>query len=345
MAYANLLDAACTDKEAAFQRIRDFICKRNGTYDYSVTGIGWTLHDAVYATDEDNCTINDYFVIYSAGESTKDDLYFKCTWVSGYFKIEGYQSWDSTAHTGSTNKYSAANNLTFAEAFADNIWVYGDLDGIILVPKLTSGNTYMCSFGKLDKGWDNQSGTITTCAGALSAGSDVSITVASAPANWAVGKEIYIRTTHNDTMATVKMEKITIKTLAGNVLTADLTNSYTADSALSDHIGYYAQGSNQAASTHYVLMGENGVANQSGAPVLLGLTTGSFDPGFYEDRFFLLPYFLQASSGLHGSIAIFRKVPSFTAGFAIGDVIEEDDGTEWRCFSAYSATIIAVKEV
>ena len=104
MAYANLLEQACTDKEEVFQRLRDFICKRNGTYDYSSTGIGWTLHDAVYATDEDNCASGDYFVIYSAGEGTKEDMYFLVTWATNYINFVAYQSWDNSAHSGSTNK-------------------------------------------------------------------------------------------------------------------------------------------------------------------------------------------------------------------------------------------------
>ncbi len=80
MAYKNLLNIDCADKKEFFCRMRDFICKRNGTYDYSSTGIGWTLHDSSYAVDEDNPAANDWYVICSPGEGGKDDMYFKIAW-------------------------------------------------------------------------------------------------------------------------------------------------------------------------------------------------------------------------------------------------------------------------
>ena len=346
MSYANLTDITCTDKIEFFTRMRDFICKRNGTYDYFATGIGWTLHDFSYAVDEDNPAINDWFVIYSAGEGTKDDLYFKCTWISGYLKFEGYQSWDSTTHAGSTNKYNIANNFTISETGTYILWLYGDLDGIYVINNLLVANCYGVNFGKLAPGWDDLTGEIAFCSSALTAGSDVSITVDSAPAEWAVGREIFIRTTHNDAMTTVKIEKITIKTITGNVITADLSNSYTAGAALSDFVGYYCQGNNQFTSTTYGLISEQCTINTPiGTPIYLSLATGSFDPGQYEDRFYLLDYFYQVASGLAGKNKLIKRVPSFVAGFAIGDVLEECDGTQWRCFQIHSNVHIGIKEV
>ena len=347
MSYANLVNITCTDKTEFFTRMRDFICKRNGTYDYSATGIGWTLHDSSYAVDEDSPAINDWFVIYSAGEGTKDDLYFKCTWVSAYIKFEGYQSWDSTTHAGSTNKYNVANNFTMPETGTYILWLYGDLDGIYVINNLLGGNScYGVNFGKLAPGWDDLTGEIAACSSALTAGSDVRITVDSAPAEWAIGREIFIRTTHDNAMTTVKIEKITIKTITGNVITADLSNSYTAGASLSDFVGYYCQGSNQMASTNYGLISEQGTINAFiGIPRYLALTTEFFNPGQYEDRFYLLDYFYQSALGLAGKNKLIKRVPTFVAGFAIGDILEESDGTQWRCFKVYNGTYIAIKEV
>jgi len=112
---ANLIGLACADKAEAFKRIRDWICKRNGTYDYSVDGLGgWVLHDAVYATDEDTIANNDYFVIRSPGESGDEDLYFQFTYLANYIKIVGYLSWNNSAHTGEIayNSNSIAENIT-----------------------------------------------------------------------------------------------------------------------------------------------------------------------------------------------------------------------------------------
>ncbi len=345
MAYVNLVAQACADKNELFTRMRDFICKRNGTYDYSSEGIGWTLHDSSYATDEDNCAINDWYVIYSPGEGTKEDLYFKVTYISGYIKVEGYQSWDSTTHTGSTNKYNAANNLVLAEAGAKTFWVYGDLDYLMVFNYISTDLYHLVHFGKVVPAWDFQSGTIATCGTTLSAGSDVSIVLDSVPANWAVGKQVFIRTTHNDAMGTVKAEKITIKTLVSNTITADLTNSYTTGSRVSDFVGYMCQGHTNALTTVYFMLGDDGAINQGLSPVNINLTTSNFDPGSLEDKFYLIEVFYQAASDLGGKIAHLRKVPTFVAGLTHLDIMEEDDGTEWRCFRAYNSFYLGVKEV
>ena len=105
MAYANLVNQSCIGfTEEAFQRIRDFICKRNGTYDYSATGIGWTLHDSYYATDEDNCAIGDWFVVKSVGESGDEDLYFKIKWhEADHMSLQGMLYWNAITDTGVVN--------------------------------------------------------------------------------------------------------------------------------------------------------------------------------------------------------------------------------------------------
>lgn len=347
MAYANLVNISCADKIEFFCRMRDFICKRNGTYDYSTTGIGWTLHDSVYAVDEDNPAINDYFVIYSPGESGDDDLYIKCTWISAYLKFEGYQSWDAASHTGSANKYNSANNLTLAETAAKTLWVYGNLDALVCISKLSSSDYRTCYFGKCEPAYADISTTVATCSSTLTSGSDVSITVDAVPSNWAVGKELFIRTSHNDAMGTVELEKITIKTLVSNTITADLTNSYTANSKLSDHIGYICIGSTQLQSTTYALVDAAGnVGNESILQRSPGIPLTDIDPDPYEDRIGMYPVF-YSKNGI-GMIGIFpnaKITPTHNAEFDAEDVLTEDDGTQWRCFQCYSSKYFAFKEV
>ncbi|WP_319577667.1 hypothetical protein [uncultured Desulfobacter sp.] len=346
MTYANLLNVSCVDKVEAFCRIRDFLCKRNGTYDYSLTGIGWTLHDSSYAVDEDNPAVNDWYVIYSGGESTKDDLYFKVTWISGYLKIEGYQSWDNSTHTGSSNKYNIANNETMADSGALTIWVYGDLDSAIIINKLSTSDYRMCLFGKRQPGYSDMTGTIATCSSSLTAGSDVSIAVDSVPTNWAVGKEIFIRTTHNNAVATVKIEKITIKTLVGNTITTDLTNSYTANSRLSDWVGYGCQATFSFMSTFEEFINSAGNFRvQMSQGYNTGISTGAVDPDDYEDRIGLYTLFYTGSNGLPGYYPNIKVTPAHNATFDAEDVLVEEDGTEWRCFHAYSSKYVALKEV
>lgn len=346
MAYANLVNITCTDKEEFFQRLRDFVCKRNGTYDYSSTGIGWTLHDSVYATDEDNCAINDYFVIYSPGEGGDDDLYFKIVWTTSYIKCYGYQSWDNSTHTGGNVYAYNVSNFIVSETGTYILWIYGNLNALLFLNDLMSTDCRGVSFGRMDKGYDDLSETVATCSTTLTAGSDVSIVVDAVPSNWAVDKEIYIRTTHDDAISTVKMEKITIKTLSGTTLTADLTNSYTTGSKLSDFVGYYAEAATTLFTAGYTIIGPDGTLNLAYTTgVYLGLSTTAHDPDEYEERFYMLEYVCSSSVGLVGKIPLIKRVPSFVSGFAIGDILEDVDGVNWRCFMGYSTQYACVKEV
>lgn len=348
MAYANLIGIACADRIEFFNRMRDFLCKRNGTYDYSATGIGWTLHDSSYAADEDNPATNDWYVIYSPGEGGKDDLYYKITMIAADISIDFYQAWDATTHAGSTNYLAGSNQIDQVAGFT--LWVYGDLDAFFIVNKVSSGDYDGFYAGKAVPNWDGQSGEIVNCAGALTAGSDVSITVDAMPAEWAVGSDIFIRTTHNNDNTTVKVEMCRIKTLVGLVITADLQNSYTAGSALSNHLSYSLNQSNSLGSTTYVFTGKAtspGFISATGNPIHVAMTTGSFDPGTWEDRTYLLKLHMQGADGYHGYQKHLRFTVTIpTASFITDeDILQEADGTEWRVFGCYSNWYVGVKEV
>lgn len=145
-------------------------------------------------------------------------------------------------------------------------------------------------------------------------------------------------------MGTVKSEKITIKTLVGTTLTADLTNSYTANSALSDFVGYVVNSSHGFGAVAS-LISESG-ATATGNASYNSITETSFDPGVYEDRWILLDLFFSvAAGGLFGKSRHVRRCPVINAPLAVEDVLQENDGTEWRVFQAYSSWPIAVKEV
>jgi len=347
MAYRNIVAQACVDKEEAFQRIRDFICKRNGTYDYSTDGIGWTLFDSVYATDEDNCAINDYFVIYSPGESGGEDLYFRIKWTNSYMQIHGFLSWDPATHAGSAINYATGSNFYIAEADTPQLYVYGSLDALCIMNKRAVDDYSPVLFGRCGKPYEDMSAETVTCASALTAGSDVSITVDSMPSNWAVGKEIYIRTTHTDNMATTYIEKIIIKTLSSLTITADLVNPYAADSALTDHIGYICQDVSAVWSTTRTLIDPAGVAdNQSTNWVYAsGIAPTYHDPAAYEDRIGLYNVYLQTTVGVLGIFPNVKRTPVQNAEFTNEDILAEDDGTEWRCLKIRNNIPLAFKEV
>lgn len=225
----NLVNTLCVDKKEFFCRLRDFICKRNGTYDYSSIGIGWTLHDSSYAADEDNPAVNDWFVIYSPGENGKEDLYFRFKWVLNYISVNGFLFWNQSTNTG-VHQYSSANNFYLTEDSSNpELSIYGDLDSVIFTETIIQTYDYLSFCGKLIKNiYDN---TIATSADAVASGTDVSIAVDAVPSSWTVGRKIYIRDDAN-------IKIITIKTISGSVVTADIPVAFSAGCKLQGDIGY-----------------------------------------------------------------------------------------------------------
>ena len=189
MAYKNLIAQSCNNPIETFLRCRDFLCSRVGTYDYSTTGIGWTLHDMYYllggsshyydTTSQDTISINDYFVVKSVGEDGLRQLYFKFTYVSGAINVDGYLYWDNSSHTGYKRYYSSSASWTNTLATNNILWVYGDLDKVQLISKYSTTH-YPCEIGWCPD--SSLSTAVTAHAGSISAGSSVAVTFTSVPA-------------------------------------------------------------------------------------------------------------------------------------------------------------------
>lgn len=323
--YKNLVQITCADKIEYFCRMRDFFCQRNGTYDYSTTGIGWTLHDSSYAVDEDNPEINDWFVIYSAGESTDEDMYMLVTWVSGYIKIIGYQYWNNSTHAGVKN-YNTANNHTLAEAGSPVLSVYGDLDFVYVF-----GGTSQVFFGKIQGLGDD---TVATSAGTVSAGTDVTITVDAVPASWAVDGKIYIRDN-------ALVEILTIKTISGNDITADVANSYAAGCKLQGEVNYCVNTSTTSQSA-YTFVGHLNI-NTVNAPAYTASFHFQVDPDALYDEFIGSSIFLAGSStyvGILPNMVMISKGTTLTSGDLLTGTPDN-----YRYFVYGTVVFTAIREV
>ena len=339
MAYANLVSQNCVGfTEEAFQRMRDFICKRNGTYDYSATGIGWTLHDSYYATDEDNCAIGDWFVVKSVGESGDEDLYCKFKWhEADHLNLQGALYWNASTHVG-VKKYPASDTsdvIYCDDDVAFPIWVYGDLDQIVIITKLPA--SYRCSyFGRArDLPYDD---TVATCSGALSSGSDISITVDSVPSEWAVDRYLFIRDT-------AEIDKIKIKTLVGSTITADLAHSFLAGNKLCADLSYNCPATSTFSSTLYTLINHNGVENAN-----LVVTVSTVHTWCNPDDMNAEPIgenilIGQGGIGYMGKFSNIYRVASNIPGVSSEDVFTDLNSVDWRVFNIYSGWWIIFKEV
>jgi len=338
MAYANLVNQAVVDSEEAFQRIRDFICKRNGTYDYSLTGIGWTLHDSSYAVDENTLTLGDWVVFKSVGEAGDADLYFHYEYTSAtYHRIRGWLYWDNVTHAGVQNVYTATDNM-MCDNSSHDIWIYGDLDFVSVVHQNNAGTTnYACHFGFLgDSSWYDT--TVATSSAAVSAGSGVTITVDAVPSSWAVGKKLVLRDDAG-------MEHITILTLSGLDITADVVNNYAAGCKLARDYPVIQSNLNNStgASCFAILFTHSSTfATTQGIPVLTAGTPG-YDPDPYEDNWGAIPVQIgYGTTGYFGVLPNHLVAPSTAIDYG---VYTTEAGVSYRHIECYSSGYFLFKEV
>jgi hypothetical protein len=339
MAYVNLVNQNCVGfTEEAFQRMRDFICKRNGTYDYSATGIGWMLHDSHYTVDEDNCQIGDWFVVKSVGDSGDEDLYFKFKWhEADHINIQGMLYWNVGTDTG-YKKYPASETtdiLMCDDDLAFLVWIYGDLNQVIIITKPTT-TYYGALFGcARDLPYDT---TVATCSGALNSGNDISITVDAVPSEWAVDRYLFIRDT-------AEIDKIKIKTLVGNVITADLAHNFLAGSKLCADLLYMGPYNNRFDQYQYCLINHAEVE----ATLVIKITSAipSYcDPDEMNDEPIGESISLAYSSiGYMGKLWNIYEIANDVPGVSSEDVYTDLDSVNWRVFTLYNNFWAMIKEV
>jgi len=332
MPYANLVQQPCADKSELFCRLRDFICKRAGTYDYSASGIGWTLHDASYASGNENApALNDWFVVFSPGERGNEDLFFRFVWVSGYIKIEGWLSWDSTVHTGA-HQYNTSYNFYIADAGSYTLWIYGDLDAISMHETTNASYNYRCAFGKLaNTGYDD---TIAVSSAPVSAGTAVTIQLDMIPPDWSAGDKIYIRDSNG-------LEIITITSIGSSSIVANVSSSYIAGCKLQKDIGYHCQSS-------YYNFSMACVANRTTGAVapcysINANINGYANPDELNGYRGAVPIHIVAADGYYGQLR--HTLLCDNSSMTDGDVLIAQDGTMYRYLQFYTSAYCLVKEV
>lgn len=346
MAYKTLAAVSCATAEEAFQRFRDFLCDRDGTYSYAGSGIGWTLHDAVYAVDEDNLTVNDYIVVHSTGESGDEDMYVRIVWsTSDQLKPYLHTYWDAGTHTGYGDVYI---NTYYAAQFEDGetLYVYGDLDWFG-VEESNLHNAFMAA-GVLDYRVHTRHVEDVTN-GALTAGSDVTIQMADTThTEYAVSGYLFIK----DTQGSGQFEKIQVKTNNGsNTITADLTNSYSAAAKICSIFPYWMNP--RDANFIYTTNGRmlHDWAGNQGGTTFGALShaenttaLGYQDPSTLTSEYVAMDFvmFDDSDNSYVGHIKGIHCIED--TGLTSLDVLTDRDGNDWRFFATGTRQII-VKEL
>ena len=235
---ASLINVACANNQEAFQRLRDFLCKRNGTYDYSASGIGWTLHDSFYAIDQHTLSNNDWVVLSSPGENGRQALYVQLKYSSsGGIALQGWLYWNAATHAGVLAIGTAAGNTINTPSGAAVIWVLGDLDCWYV--GVNNGSAYnLAMFACIKPGDGMYDNTIAIAPGAIGTGSNVVVPVDLVPAAWQAGQKIYLWDTAGISIVTIASVG------AADVTLVSVPTARLAGSRLSGDLGVYASTAN-----------------------------------------------------------------------------------------------------
>lgn len=350
MAYKNLFAQSISGKADLFCRLRDFLCARNGTYDHTSDGLGYTLWDSSYATDEDNPTTGDYFVIYSPGEDGNQDIFIQFTWYDAtYFRVRAYLSWNPTTHAGTTSyATSDANNIYALDTMGTySFYIFGDLDAFACFFNYGTGDYRGNAFGKLAPLTIGTQEDVAILSSGVSAGSSVAITLDAVPSNWEVGRTIFIRTVHTNNISTSFIEAVTISAISGNVVTVStLAHAYAAGSKMQEFYAILCPNSYQFLAGGTFVFGIGSA--ESITSTYLNLTSGSYDPATYESRYLLSDFIVYANTG-GWPIGAFNFVKWFNASTFLGSTVELDSlvdqqDNSWLLVKLYSGRICAFKE-
>ena len=338
MARKNLVNQACANRAEVFKRFRDFVCARNGSYDYSAGGIGWTLHDSSYAVDQNTISTNDWFVIKSTGENGKEDLYFRCTYIANYIKIEGFLYWNNSTHAG-VGQYNTTSNWYIIDAAVPVLWIYGNLNSIFAIARESSASSsfYPATFGKLANTLYDD--TPVTCTTSLTAGSARTIEFGVAvPSTWKVGQKLYLR-------SNTSVEMITVISISSTSITANLAGSHASGAKVSADLGYYVLGSNNLLGNYpVVLMNRAGTTPSNTYPFLTGPLVSYGYPETLNGDHLLSPVMLAYTGGQwYGEIdGVYGR---YSTGMTALEVYQSRDGNNYRAFTVNSGGYIAILEV
>ena len=335
MSYANLINQASASNAETFQRIRDFVCKRNGTYDYSASGIGWTLHDSSYAVNEDTLTNGDWVVFNSMGESGKHNLYFKLTYKSADMDLVGYLYWNNSTHGGVRPNGNQNGNIRTPSG-ATKFWLYGDLDAVIL--SYTNGTTmYLAMFGTIKDGEAFYDNTIVRSVGPVSAGSNVVVTLDYVPVGVPTGAKVYLWDDASCEICTIVSKDVTTVTLA------KVETSKAAGCRLAGDQCYFT---NSASSLGNVALVSNRTTGTASV-----ITQHTFSAGYFSNlnAFEILnskriadPVTVGSSTGVFGALPHLKKTNN--SGGTHGDTYTDTDGTAYRLLIISSYAFL-VREV
>ena len=343
MAYKNLVNITngTASRQEVFQRIRDFVCAQNGTYNYSTTGIGWTLFDSSYAVNANTLTNLDWIVIKSTGENGQESMYYKLIYYSAsHIYVNMYINWNATTHTGSTSA-STGGTWLLETAIPLAIWIYGDLNFFTVVAQTSASPAFTASYlGCLTDSFKTRS--IQTVALALTAGSNVTFNIGtSTDPTFAVGRYIFV-------MGADKIERvlITANDSAGNITVGTLVNSHLAGAKVCSNFPYTLV--TNATYPYYnadstVIIGNDGVvpktANFHYSGIMYSYEIPNSITGAYTACRVIMTDSSVTAYGYNGTVPNSITFSTSCTGLSQEMVLTTQAGSNYRFFTITNATL------
>lgn len=341
---ANLIGQICAGgTEEVFQRLRDYLCSRNGTYDYSATGLGWTLLDSSYTVDENNCGINDWFIVYSPGEDGQRDVYHRIRWpVANYIMVDGYLHWNAITHTG-TQRYYHHYNIVCDDDGIGTMWIYGNLNQYQVYMKW--GTTYYGFYGGLLTNlWYNNE--MTTLTEAAPSGSDVVIRLSNLPTDdWEIGKKVYIYDANHIEMVQIKDRDNVLKEV-----TVDLISSYAIGAKMCCNMPHFIHGHFQhymnASGHDRVICDKRGLNVQGAITTNKTITVNYMSPDPQNGDYSVTPITINSSASPHGYHGCCENMWSIDNINLVSEDVLTDGVDNYRAFYCSSSAFpVLTKEV
>lgn len=345
---ANLISQVCSGGTGEiFKRIRDFLCKRNGSYDYSTTGIGWTLHDSSYATVETAPAVNDWYVVKSNGEDGDRDLYYRIKWTSAAnLTVEGYLYWNNVTHTG-VSLFSNAENIFGISSGTIILWIYGNLNYFLPITKVSS-SYYGQYSGLLNKTWGNT--TVARTISAVVSGLNRTIPLDVLPTtDWDVGKKIFIRDNNHAELITITYRDNILKEIKAN-----LTYSYNSGAKLCFILSNFLTGNTTfggGTTVDRLLIGKNGtMANGSDRYAFTSAKPGfvsNIGPDPQNGSYAVFPVTLSCgTTGTYGYCGCMEGVRQIVSTNLVNEDVVSDGTNNWRYFNLTGCiSAVVIKEV
>lgn len=307
--------------------------------DFLVTTCGWTLHD------DGSGLADPYYVLKSSGESGMEDIYiqFINDSSSDCISVKGYLYWNADTHAGIKVVFSSGATVISTKDSAQFLyWLYGDLDHVFVVTKITA--TYYGHYsGIIKRYW---SGAVAITQAAVTAGSNVVIQVNDASL-LTVGSYYIIKDDAN--IERVQVTARDTESTPNTITIATLVAAYASGAKVGEDPQPVIIGRNNMPGSLYALNKWNGYTSATGQTGSCGAANATYagyaDPDVRYGLTIMFPWLVAMTSTGNEEVRG-ELIEVYSIGSGAGDsedVLDLGTGT-YKMFNLSNGGWCAIKE-